>query len=216
MIKILLAEDHNVVRDGIKTLLEKQSDIEVIGEAVNGQDAIDQVNRGNIPDLILVDINMEGMNGIELIKIISKQFPGIKCIVLSMLDQERFIRQAFDAGCSGYLLKTIPSIELLFAIRYIMTNQTYVCAEVSMRYMHRSFKAPLILKTHDTICGDFSERDTEVLHLIADGFTNQEIADKLFTSKRTVEGYRQQLLQKTGTRNSAALVKYAAFNNLIS
>lgn len=158
---------------------------------------------------------MPGMSGIEMIEQLKETVPHIRIIVLSMLDNEKFIIKAFRAGASAYLLKNAAGEELVFAVHHVYGGGEYVCAEVSMRLLRRLVKIPDLMS--DDLPSDLqlSERDLEVLHLIAEGHTNQEMADKLFTSKRTVEGYRQQLMNKTGTRNTAALINFAFTHNLI-
>ena len=217
MIKIILAEDHNVVRNGIRSLLDKEEDIQVIAEATNGKMALQLLKDGNIPDIILADINMPEMGGMEMVMQISQSYPKIKVIMLSMLDHEKYIMQAFKAGATGYILKNVNAIELVFAIRHVCTsNEKYICNEISLRLLEKLMHTPdnnFEVEVEDL---DITKREVEVLALIAEGYTNQEIADKLFTSKRTIEGNRQMLIEKTGTRNTAALIRYAILNNIIS
>lgn len=216
MIKIILAEDHNIVRDGIRNLLEKQKDLKIVGEALNGQEVIDLINKGITADVILADINMPIMNGIEMCSKLPEAAKHTKVIILSMLDHERYVVQAFQAGASGYLLKNTSADELIFAIRHIYIDGRYICSELALRFLDRLLAQP-DRRRHEADTGiEFSTRDIEVLMLIADGLTNQEIADRLFTSKRTVEGYRQSLIEKTGTRNTAALMRYVIQNGLIN
>lgn len=214
--RIILAEDHLVVRDGLRNVLEKDPGIRIVGEAANGNEVLEMVLTDTPADLVVTDLNMPGMNGIELIDRLKEQAPQIKLVVLSMLDNEKFVIQAFKAGAVAYLLKSVSSDELLFAIRHVMSGGEYVCSEIAMRCMKRLVKAPELPQPVEKADLHLSDKDTEVLSLIAEGYTNQEIADKLFTSKRTVEGYRQQLMNKTGSRNTAALIRFAAFHGLIN
>jgi DNA-binding NarL/FixJ family response regulator len=215
MIKIILAEDHNVVRNGIRSLLDKETDIQVIAEATNGKMVLQILKDGSIPDIILADINMPEMSGMEMVAQISHAYPKVKVIMLSMLDHEKYIMQAFKAGATGYILKNVNAIELVFAIRHVCTsNDKYICNELSLRLLDKLMHTPdSNFEVEDL---DITKREVEVLSLIAEGYTNQEIADKLFTSKRTIEGNRQMLIEKTGTRNTAALIRYAILNNIIS
>jgi DNA-binding NarL/FixJ family response regulator len=216
MINVILAEDHNIVRDGIRNLLEKEKDLKIVGEALNGQEVLDLLNTGISADIILADINMPILNGIEMTTKLAASALSVKVVILSMLDHERYVIQAFQAGVSGYLLKNISSDELIFALRHINTEGRYVCSELALRFLDRLVAQP-DRRQHEEETGiEFSTRDIEVLMLIADGLTNQEIADRLFTSKRTVEGYRQTLIEKTGTRNTAALIRYAIVHGLIN
>jgi DNA-binding NarL/FixJ family response regulator len=215
MIKIILAEDHNVVRNGIRSLLDKETDMQVIAEATNGKMVLQILKDGSIPDIILADINMPEMSGMEMVTQISQSYPKVKVIMLSMLDHEKYIMQAFKAGATGYILKNVNAIELVFAIRHVCTsNDKYICNELSLRLLEKLMHTPdTSFEVEDL---DITKREVEVLSLIAEGYTNQEIADKLFTSKRTIEGNRQILIEKTGTRNTAALIRYAILNNIIS
>lgn len=216
MKNIVLAEDHSIVRSGIKLLLESQSQFCVIGEATNGQETLELLKNNLIPDIIITDINMDGMDGIELTQYISTHYPEIKIIVLSMLDDNQFIFKCFENGAQAYLLKNMNYDELLLAIEHVSKGGKYLCEALSMNLIAKlksSIHTPdvsLIIKE-----ADLSDRELEVLNLIGEGYTNLEIADKLFLSKRTVEGHRQSLIDKTKVKNSAELIKYAVKNGLI-
>ncbi|WP_419803275.1 response regulator [Mucilaginibacter sp.] len=217
MIKVLLTEDHNVVRNGIRSLLEKEDNLHITAEATNGRHALDLLEEGITVDIILADLNMPEMNGIELTLEVKVKYPKIKVIVLSMLDHENYILEAFKAGASAYILKNITTDELVFAIKHICNNdERYICSELSLRMLDKLLHRTEIVLTTLTPENDLSKREMEVLVLLAQGFTNQEIADKLFTSKRTIEGHRQNLIDKTSTRNTADLIRYAIVNGLIN
>jgi len=217
MINILLAEDHNVVRNGIRSLIEKETDIKVSAEAINGKRALALLSNATDINIVLTDLNMPEMNGIELINKIKLSYPDIKVVVLSMLDHEKYVIEAFRAGACGYILKNVSSEELIFALRHIhSTNERYLCNEISLKLLDRLINMPDTIALADHLNIDLSKRELEVLALIAEGYTNQEIAEKLFTSKRTVEGHRQNLIDKTGARNTAALIRFAIVNGLIS
>ncbi len=216
MIRIILAEDHNIVRNGIRNLLEKEKDLKVVGEALNGQEVLDMLNNGIKADIVLADINMPLMSGIEMSDKVSSVSEGPKTVILSMLDHERYVLEAFQAGASGYLLKNISADELVFAVRHIYISGRYICSELALRFLDRLLKQPGIPEPRNDNDVKFTTREIEVLMLIADGYTNHEIADKLFTSKRTIEGNRQTLLEKSGTRNTAALIRYALQRGIIN
>jgi len=217
MINILLVEDHNVVRNGIRSLIEKETDIKVIAEATNGKKALSLLKEVTDINIVLTDINMPEMNGIELINQIKSSYPAIQVIILSMLDNEKYVIEAFRTGACGYILKNVSSEELIFAIRHIYTNgERYLCNELSLKLLDRLINMPDTILAAENLNIDLSKRELEVLSLIAEGYTNQEIADRLFTSKRTVEGHRQNLIDKTGARNTAALIRFAIINGLIS
>ena len=216
-INILLADDHHLVRDGIKSLLLKYSDFNVVGESGNGVEAIKILkNTEETVDLLLVDINMPEMNGLELCEHINEFYPKTKVIMLSMLDHEKYVSQALQAGAKGYLLKSVNEEELIFSIKHVMYNSFYVCAELAYKLLSKSLMGLRIGDSkNQQVKVDFSSREIEILELIADGYTNLEIAEKLFTSKRTVEGHRLQMISKTGVRNTAALVKYCLIHGIL-
>jgi len=216
-INILLTDDHHLVRDGIKSLLLKYNDFNVVGEGGNGIEAMEIIERAEEPiDLVLADINMPEMNGLELCKQINQLYPKTKVIILSMLDHEKYVSQALQVGAKGYLLKSVNEEELIFSIRQVMQNAFYVCSELAYQLLSKSLMGLRVgtKQNHQTKI-DFSNREIEILGLIADGYTNLEIADKLFTSKRTVEGHRLQMISKTGVRNTAALVKYCLVHGIL-
>ncbi|MBD1394456.1 response regulator transcription factor [Mucilaginibacter glaciei] len=217
MIKVLLAEDHNMVRDGIRSLLEKEEDIQVLAEASNGKEVLKFLKDGLKPDIILTAINMPQMSGVEVIIRLKQTYPNVKVIVLTMLDDEKHVVQAFKAGATGYILKSANATELTFGIRHVIsTGERFICTELSLKLLDK------LVRIHDHSFEvnaeeiDISEREVEVLNLIAAGLTNQEAAEKLQTSKRTIESHRKSLTDKTGTRNTAALVRYAILNGIIS
>lgn len=213
MINILLAEDHSVVRNGIKSLLDNEPGLQVCGEATNGTQVMQHLTGGLVVDIILADMNMPGMSGPDLIKNVTAQFPDILILILSMVDHERHVTQAFKAGASGYLLKNVSSEEMIFAIKQVHMGSKYLCIELSLKLLDKLIYAPEI---PDQIDLEFSRREIEILRLIANGHTNQEIADKLYTSKRTVEKHRQSLIDKTNSLNTAMLIKYAVLNGMIT
>lgn len=217
MISVLLAEDHNVVRNGIKSLLEKESKLEVVGEVTNGRQALNLLAEGLKVDIILADLNMPEISGIELAAEVKNKYPKVKLIILSMLDHEKYILEAFKAGACGYILKNVTADELVFGIKHVCSSgDRYICSELALRLLDKLLNKPEIVISTETIEIELSKRETEVLTLIAEGFTNQEIADKLFTSKRTVEGHRVNLIDKTNSRNTAALIRYAIVAGLIN
>ncbi|MEX8547292.1 MAG: response regulator [Mucilaginibacter sp.] len=217
MIKVLLAEDHNVVRNGIKSILEKDTGLEVVAEATNGKQALELLEKGFKADIILADVNMPEMNGMEMTTLVKQQFPKVKVIILTMLDHEKYIVQAFKNGASGYILKNITSDELVFCIKHVCNNDDrYICSELSLRMLDKLIHKPEVVVPNEKSEIELSKREVEILALIAEGYTNLEIADKLFTSKRTVEGHRQNLIDKTQSRNTAALIRYAILSGIIS
>ena len=215
MIKVLLAEDHNIVRNGIRSLLDKQADINVVGEATDGLEVLHIVDKGVKPDIVLTDINMPNLNGLALIEQLRQRLPDVKVLILSMLDHENYVMQAVGAGASGFLLKNVGEEEMRFAIRHVSAGNLYVCSELMSKFIARVSSIPQEDENEIKVAIDLSRREIEILLLIAEGLTNNEIAEKLFTSRRTVEGHRQNLLEKTGARNTATLIRFAVRNGII-
>ncbi|MET4080955.1 DNA-binding NarL/FixJ family response regulator [Pedobacter sp. UYP30] len=207
MIRVILAEDHNIVRNGIKMLLESQPGISVVSEAANGQQVLDLINAGLEVDVVLADINMPQMDGIALIEELKSISPQTKLLILTMLDNDKYVAQAFGAGARGYLLKNLGEDELVFGIKAVHSGSRYICTELALRMLDELLKTNAQKKERSEI--DFTVRELEVLHLIAEGYTNREMGEKLFLSKRTVEGHRQALLDKTSTKNTAMLIRFA-------
>src|SRR5687767_5808790 len=216
-INVMLVDDHQIIRDGIKAFLKDDDNINVIGEADNGKQLLQLVEE-NQPDLVLMDINMPEMDGYEATKLLQKNFPDIKILILSMLDHEKYVSKMLNAGASGYILKNSGKDELLCGIRQVSKGYKYICTDLSLIFLnklHRDFSQEIIGDGAVKKVADLSQREIEVLKLIAEGLTNAEIADKLFTSKRTIESHRQNIIEKTQVKNTAALFKYALNNGLI-
>jgi DNA-binding NarL/FixJ family response regulator len=214
-IKLMLVEDHQIVREGIKGLLEDVEDLEIIADAINGKHALEQLDIF-LPDVILTDITMPAMDGFELASLVHTKFPDIKLLVLTMHLNELYIKNAFDIGVSGYLPKDISKQELIEAIRTVHGGKQYFNPEVSALLM-RSFMENYRYenKTESKQDIDLTKRETEILRLLADGMNSKEIGDKLFISKKTVDNHRLHLLQKLNVKNVAGLIKYAIIHKLI-
>lgn len=215
-LKIILAEDHTVVRNGIKRLIDEQEDMQVVAEASNGQGVLDWLANGKQADIILSDVNMPVVDGLTLFNNLRISNPKLKMIALSMLDSERQIKKCFLAGCSAYLTKSAEPEELIFALRSVGQGRKFVCSEALEKLIPLRFSQIRSEIDDSSDIPDFSDREIEILELISLGLTNQEIADKIFLSKRTVEGHRQSLIDKTGSRNTAVLIHYAMMHELIN
>lgn len=215
MIKILIADDHNLFREGLKAMLEDPStDIEVIGEAASGQELFPLLEKHDV-DLVLLDFNMPEMDGLAATRYIREHFSSTKILVLSMLEDEKQVSEIIKAGAQGYILKTIDKKELIYAIHKVASGQCYITTQIALNLLDKdTFQQ---IEKHDTEVStkDLSKRELEVLQLVAKGHTNEQIAEMLFTSRRTIESHRQNLLEKTGSRNTASLIVYATKNNLI-
>ena len=212
-IKVLLADDHKIVRDGIKLMLESQAGIDVVAEAENGMDVIKKLKHETV-DLIVMDINMPEMDGITATRTIKEKYPDLKVLALTMSNDDLHIRQMIQAGASGYIMKSAGRNELKEAILTIMDGKHYFSDEATQSIMMDLVKGKGKSSSPDPI--HITDRELEILDLIVQEYTNQEIAEKLYISSRTVDAHRRNLLQKTGARNTAGLVKYAFQHNLVS
>ncbi len=211
-IRIAIVDDHQIVRDGIRVLIEDEPGFDVAFEAENGKEAVTFSKKHN-PDVLIMDITMPNMNGIEATEIIKKQQPEIKILALTMLSEDQHIRKMIKAGASGYILKSSGKEELLEAIYALIDGKHYFSSDATQSIL-QELVHPTVSKPTQPENVNITDRELEVLQLIVDEHTNQEIADKLFISVRTVDAHRRSLLQKTGAKNTAGLVKYALKNNL--
>lgn len=215
MLNILLAEDHTIVRNGIRMLLETDDDIKIVGEAVNGNEVLEKIKQKEEIDIILADINMPELDGISLIKEAKALDPNIQVVILSMHDNEKYVMQAFLEGASGYMLKNVSADELIFSLKFISNGGSYLCSELTMKIVQNLIHNKQYAPNHTKVAIDFSLREIEVLNLIAEGLTNSEMSEKLFISKRTIEGHRQSLIEKTNSKNTAALIRFAVLNGIV-
>nr|WP_294941624.1 response regulator transcription factor [uncultured Mucilaginibacter sp.] len=216
MTTIILADDHNIVRNGIKALLDRETSCKIVGEAEDGNGVLALLNQGVVANIVLTDLSMQGMGGLDLLDSLKVSHPEVKAIVLSAHDNEQYFTKAFRAGAAGYLLKSISADELIFAIKHVAKNNQYLSSQLTTKFLARMLTVPDRISSVSRDGLVLSEKEVEVLGLIAEGYTNQEIADKLFSGKRTIEGYRQSLIDKTGARNTAALVRFAIINGIIN
>lgn len=212
-IKVLLVDDHKIVRDGIKLMLEPQAGIDVVAEAESGNDVESLLDKTSV-DVIVMDINMPGMNGIATTKMVKDKFPSVKVLALTMSSDDSHIRQMVQAGASGYVMKSAGRDELTRAIHDVMEGKHYFSDQATQSIMLDLVKNKGKSSAPDPI--HITDREVEVLQMIVKEHTNQEIAEKLYISPRTVDAHRRNLLQKTGARNTAGLVKYAFQNGLVN
>lgn len=208
MINILLVEDHHIVRNGLKLLLESDPRINVTHQVDNGQMAIELLNETDEIDLVLTDLNMPLLNGIELAQILKDSGSGAKVMMLSMHGERGFIYKSFEAGASAYLIKDITKEELLFSIHHVMRGGRYVCASITMDLIDDKLDInPVQTSRPNNV--EFSFREQEILQLIAKGMTNQVISEQLLISKRTIESHRKTMIIKCDVHNTVELVYYA-------
>jgi len=203
-IRVALVDDHSLVRDGIKALLAVMPPLEVVGEAENGAEALEMVERCQ-PDLLLVDIGLKDMNGLELTRVLSKQYPLLKILVLSMYDNHEYVSESVRSGASGYVLKNSPSREIIAAIEAIASGGTFYSAAIAQR---------LIADKHTD--NELTPRESQVLRKMVEGLNNKEMARELDISVRTVETHRLSIRRKLNIDKPAALVKYAIDHGIIS
>jgi two-component system response regulator NreC len=208
-IQVLVVDDHAVVRAGIRLLLEREEDIEPVGEAASGREAIFEA-RSLKPDVILMDVVMPDGNGLEVIPTLLRERPETKILVLSMQDDPRYVREAFAAGASGYVLKEAADVEVVAAVREVAGGGRYVHPELGARLI--AADADAVRKAEED---PLSDREREVLRLLALGHTNQEIAKQLFISVRTAETHRAHIMQKLRLSSRAELVRYALAHDLL-
>lgn len=214
-IKIIMVDDHQIVRDGIKALIIDDENIEIIGEASNSNELFDLL-QDNTPDIILLDISLPDTSGIEIAKQISSEYEGIKILMLSMYMSEEFITNSIEAGAKGYLPKTTTQKELLDAIKSINNGGEFYNDTVSDILLKSYIKKTQGKnKEEEEKSINLTKRELEILKLFAEGLTNKEIADQLFISIRTVESHKNNIMQKLELKTTVELVKFAIKNNII-
>lgn len=205
--RILLAEDHNTVREGIKMLVDAQPDMEVIGEAADGMAAIEQTRALN-PDLLVMDISMPELNGLKATEKLRREFPDLKILTLTRHTDDGYLQQLIKAGVNGYVLKQSAPTELINAIRTVSSGRSYVDSELTHKvlggYVGRSVSPMRGERTRET-----SEREREVLRFIAWGYSNKEIANRLDVSVKTVEAHKSNAMRKLNMRSRIDIVRYA-------
>ena len=211
MIKVIVADDHQMFIDGIAELLKSMPTIEFIGGALNGVDLIDLLHQ-KTADVILMDVNMPKMDGYEATQKVTAEFPNTKVLILSMHDTSAYIQKLIKAGANGYILKNTGKAELQEAIETVARGESYYSQAVTQRIMEGLQKK----ERQKSMQVELTARETDVLRLIVEEFTTHEIADQLCISHHTVESHRKNLIAKTGVKNIAGLVKYAIEQGIIS
>ncbi len=212
-IRVLVADDHTIVREGVRILLEAQPDIEVVGEASDGQEVIARL-RDQQPDIILIDIAMPNLNGLEATRIVKRDYPEVQVIGLTMYESDEYFFQLLAAGASGYVLKKAASTDLLAAIRAVYAGDVFLYPSVA-RQLVADFVARAKSGEEQHSYDGLTAREREVLELIAKGHTNQAIADKLFISPSTVQTYRTRIMRRLNLHSRAELIQYAMRKGLL-
>ncbi|MHB1160594.1 MAG: response regulator [Chloroflexota bacterium] len=212
-IRLLLADDHAVLRAGLRTLLNAEADMVVVGEASDGRQAVDQVAAMR-PDVVLMDITMPAMNGLEATRQIRKLYPDVKVLVLTMHDSEEYLFQTLQAGGSGYVPKKAADTDLISAIRVVHNGETFLYPTAAKRLI-QDYVEQLGSGQGAESLDRLTERERQVLKLMAEGYTNQEIASRLVISVKTVETHRANIMEKLGFRTRAELVRYAISRGML-
>ena len=212
-IRILLADDHKLIKDGLCALIAGEKDMEVVAEAETGRDAVALVKQ-HVPDIVVMDINMPDLNGIDATRMILQDNPDVKIIALSIHSTSRFVKEMLKAGVSGYLVKHCAYEELAQAIRTVVKNKPYLCSQIVGTIMDDYLADfPSNNKSAFSI---LSSREREVLQLVAEGLTSEEIGSRLFISVKTVSSHRRQIMKKLKLTSIAELTKYAIREGLTS
>lgn len=214
-IKVVVADDHTIVRKGLCAILVGESEIEVVGEAEDGREAIRKVEQLQ-PDVVVLDITMPILNGLEATRQLRKRFPKLKILILTMHDNEEYVFETLRAGASGYLVKRSAPSELISAIKAVHREGSYLSPAVSKKVIDEYVRVgPKKIKEDDEY-GKLTEREREILQMVAEGRANREIAELLNISIKTVESHRAHLMDKLNIRNTAELTQYAIRKGLIS
>ncbi len=215
-IKVFIADDHQLFIEGVKALIRDNSDVTLIGEAENGADLLEQLKTKK-PDVILIDINMPVMNGIEATKKIREQYPDIRVLALTMFDDTAHVSEIMKAGASGYLLKNTGKAELIGAITKVYGGEKYVSSDMSVKIVEQMMnnKESSDRGVERARKADITKRELEIIKLVAQELTNAEIAAKLNNSPMTIITHRKNLLRKLGVKNTAGLIKYAMQHGLL-
>ncbi len=212
--RIVIAEDHTILREGLKALISSNPEFEIVGEAKDGAEAIRSVNDIR-PDLVLMDLSMPKMSGMSAIVEIKKRCPETKILVLTIHNMEEYILESLRAGANGYVLKDADQEELLLAIKTVLEGKSFLSPSVSKKVIEGYLEGKKSVKT-DTSWETLTQREREVLKLIAEGYKNKEIANLLFISAKTVEKHRANLMKKLDIHNVQSLTAFAIERGLIS
>jgi two-component system, NarL family, nitrate/nitrite response regulator NarL len=203
MIRIVLADDHQLVLDGLRALLKDEPDMEVVAEATNGRQLLDLLKLINV-NIALVDVDMPMLNGLEAVKEIQREHPGVTCIALTMHAEKGMIQKMMDAGARGYLLKNVDRSELIESIHRVCNGEPVLSADARDAMFGRA-----ATPQSGTLVAELTDREIEILRLIAQGLSNKEIGDRLFISHRTVDTHRTNLMKKLSVHNIAGLIRFA-------
>lgn len=212
-IRVLLVEDHTILRKGLCSLLENEYGIEVIGEAENGREAIEKAEN-LLPDVVVLDISLPLLNGLEVTRQLKKRFPEIKILILTMHTSDEFVFEILNAGAKGYVIKKAAPNELVSAIHAVYLGQSFFSPEISKMMLDRMVEKGQLTDESD-VNEILTEREREILQLVAEGHSSRTIAEMLFVSLKTVENHRANIMKKLDIENLAGLIKYAISKGII-
>lgn len=207
MIKLIIAEDQALFRDGLRMLLHNEADIAIIGEAANGQEVMDLLLKEK-PDVVITDIQMPEMDGVELTRELQGVYPEIKVIALTMYQEEYLIVDMLEAGAKGYLLKSSTKEKIVEAIHAVHANGRYFCETTSLKLMKKIAGSKVVI-SHKEDANKFTETEKEIIAMVCQQFSSKEISEKMHLGLKTIESYRNKIFDKMGVKNMAGLVIYA-------
>ena len=213
--RIVIAEDHTILREGLKSLLESNAAFVVVGEANNGRDAILQVAE-NLPDLVIMDLSMPGLSGMDAVREIHDRYPEVKTLVLTVHSEEEYVLASLEAGANGYVLKDATQKELIAAAERVLSGKTYLSPDVADKVVSSYLQSSKNSQEPTTRWDMVTQRERQILKLIAEGHTNKSMADYLCISVKTVEKHRANLMKKLDLHNVSALTSYAMEKGIIT
>ncbi len=213
MINIIIADDHKIMVDGLRNILEEDPEISISAVAYNGSEVL-SILESSKPDIVLLDIDMPGMNGIDCAREILRSYPEIKIAILTMHQENSLIRKFIEMGVKGYMLKTIPSEELIMAVKLIYNGGEYFNSDVTRELLRPSQPSKVLLSI-DPLVEQLTKREREIIRLICEGSSNTQIGERLFISPKTVDSHRTNIMKKLDLHNTAALVRFAFKNELM-
>ncbi len=213
MINVILADDHQLILDGITKLLEGEAEINILATCKNGEEVLERIPGSDV-DVLLLDLDMPKMNGLQCAEAVQKQFPDVFIAILTMHQEKSLIQKFIEFGVKGYFLKTIPKDELIYAIKTIAKGGEHFPSDVTRALVQKETIEPMV--NQSPLLAELTEREIEIIKSVAKGFSNKEIAEILFISPRTVDTHRTNIMRKLDMHNVVELVRFAFHNKLIS
>ena len=212
--RVVVVEDHAIIREGLRSLLTSSKEFDIVGEAEDGREAIQLIEKLE-PDLILTDLSMPRMDGVDVINTVKKRFPNMKVIALTVHESEEYVLSALKAGADGYVLKEANYAELMMAIKNVLKGKHYLSPDISGKLIEGYLDGRKSVEAQ-TVWGTLTKREREVLKLIAEGYTSKEIADTLYISVHTIEKHRSNLMTKLDLHSTAPLIAFALAKGLVN